>query len=45
MPPEILFIIIVWVVCAIACGQVASKKGYAYSSYARMRVHETDTLF
>lgn len=32
--PEILFIIIVWVVCAIVCGQVASKKGYAYNSYA-----------
>ena len=34
MPPEILFIIIVWVVCAIVRGQVASKKGYAYNSYA-----------
>lgn len=32
--PEILFIIIVWVVCAVVCGQVASKKGYPYNSYA-----------
>ena len=32
--PEVIFILVLWVVCAFVSGNMASKKGYNYNVFA-----------
>lgn len=32
--PEIIVILVVWIVCAFVSGNMASKKGYSYNAFA-----------